>query len=824
MKRRVSLVALAGQPNCGKSTVFNALTGANQHIANYPGVTVEKRSGAMRCGDKRVELVDLPGTYSITSFSLEERVACNFIFDMAPDLVVNVLDASNLKRSLSLTFQLMELGVPMLIEANMIDAAKKRGLHIDFNHLSTLVNLGVVPTAIKDGTGKKELENAIGGHLLDARGAAPQRANTKIVDYQELEPCITHLSGEVERIVPGVNGGGRWVALKLLDGDHRASEPMGRILDQCSPLFPVADEHIEAFRKKYDITPSRQMADARRDKANAIASLCIKKETAPQRPLSDRIDSVVCHRIFGPMLLVAVVWLLYELAIVQGYNLTGYTWPMLMKIKSLISAALPDAGFIHDPMVRALCLWVTDSVLALLNYIPIFLILFFLIAILEESGYMPRMAFILDKVFHRYGLHGQSTLPMVLGGIYAGGCAVPAIMSTKGIPDERARMATILVIPMLNCLAKIPLYILLINVYFPDHKGVALFFISTITIFMVLPASRLLTSTVLAGMPTAPFIMEMPSYHLPKIRNVLQSAVSKVWLFVRKIVTIVATVAVIIFVLIQFPGLDKKQTDHFTQKATEIKARFLTSIAGNPLAEGMTDEKAESLVRCYTRYKSARMGVSSPEAIETIDRRFHENSPQLFKMVKPQKTKDGRKIQRALKTMVRSQKKLKNQMQNEIMERSFIGMAGKAMEPVTQHAGFSWRINIALLSALMAKENSVATLGALYQQENGYQNVEEGMKNKETGFTPLHALALMIFMALYPPCLPAAMMVKLQTGSVKWMIFSIVFPALLGITAASAIFSTGSALGLTGLQAMGGFYLLAVTITVGTGIVKQKGA
>ncbi|VVS94529.1 ferrous iron transport protein B [Desulfoluna spongiiphila] len=818
MKRHAPLVALAGQPNCGKSTVFNALTGANQHIANYPGVTVEKRSGSVSCDGTRATLVDLPGTYGITSFSLEEQVACDFLVTYRPDLVVNVLDASNLKRSLLLTLQLMELGVPLLIDANMMDAADKRGVRLDPEALGACLGLEVVPTAIKNSTGKQTLEGAMAEGM---RCHAPC-ADTRIVDYGELEPAVTELSEKVMEIAPETRGKGRWVALKLLSGDHRASDTPEAPLTPFASLFSLADGYRLAFRTATGIKASRHIAEQRQAKATEIAGACLCPRTSPTRPLSDRVDAVVCHRIFGPILLVTVAWLLYQLAIVQGYRLTGLTWPLLLKGKSLLTTLLPDAGFLHDPMARALGLWVADSILALLNYIPIFLILFALIAILEDSGYMPRMAFILDKIFHRYGLHGQSTLPMVLGGVYAGGCAVPAIMSTRGIPDDRARMATILIIPMLNCLAKIPLYILLINAYFPHHKGAALFFISTVTLFMVLPVSKLLTTTALARRPEAPFIMEMPAYHLPRLRSVLQNAVSKVWLFVKKIVTVVAAVAVIVFVLIQFPGINEERTAHFDRRAHEIKTAFLTGIEGNPLARGMTDKRTEVLVRYADHYKAARFGASTPAAREKIDERFTALSPDFFAMVSPGKSPDGRRIRRELKKLIRSRKKLKHSMQQEVMEASFIGMAGKALVPVTRHAGFSWRINIALLSALMAKENSVATLGALYRQDSGSQSVAAGMKDRETGFTPLHALALMIFMALYPPCLPAAMMVKLQTGSFAWMGFSIAFPAFLGITIASGLFTLGSALDLTGLEAMALFYILAVLLTVTTGFIPSR--
>ncbi|MBE9582322.1 MAG: ferrous iron transport protein B, partial [Proteobacteria bacterium] len=493
MKRKKALVALAGQPNSGKSTVFNALTGASQHVANYPGVTVEKMTGSYKYDGAKVEVVDLPGTYSLTSYSLEERVSRDFLIHEKPSVVVNVADASNLKRNLYLTFQLLELGLPVVVDLNMMDVAERRDIEIDTKELSRQLGAAVVPTAIKTGRGKKKLLESIHVASRSKQVSEPFR-----IDYGSMEPFLSEVEERVSAETPlAASYPSRWLAIKLMEGDSEARRLVGKYLLGPDEILAFVEEKREGFESEHAEKPEKHIAFRRYQVADTISKSAVKHRTVTSQPLSDKADRFICNRFLGPVILVGVIYLLYYLSIVQGYNLTNYTWPLLAKLRSLTESILPNPGFIEEPVIRALTLWFVDSINALLNYIPIFFILFGLIAILEDSGYMPRMAFILDRLFQRFGLHGQSTLPMVLGGIYVGGCAVPAVMSCKGIPDEKARMATILTIPMLNCLAKVPLYILLINIYFAQHKGLAMFFISTVTLLMVLPMAKILTRTVL---------------------------------------------------------------------------------------------------------------------------------------------------------------------------------------------------------------------------------------------------------------------------------------------------------------------------------------
>ena len=818
MTSQKRLVVLAGQPNCGKSTVFNALTGASQHVANYPGVTVDKMTGWYKQNGTRVEVVDLPGTYSLTSYSPEERVSRDFILYEGPQVAVNVMDASNLKRCLYLTFQLLEMDIPVVLNLNMMDVAQKRGVDIDIDRLTRRLGIPVVPTVMKSGQGKTALREVVAGVFENEN--PPKAAR---IEYGDMEPFLRNIKNRLSELTPlSEQYPLRWLAIKLMEGDAGARE----VILKHHPTPEAFLEFVEAQRNEFEEDhgemPEIHIAHRRYQTADEIAKHVMRPKTTIAPQWTDKIDTVVCHRFLGPVVLVGVIWLLYYLSIVQGYHITNYTWPVLAKLRNIVEALTPNPGFIEIPLLRSFALFFVDSINALLNYIPIFFILFGLIAILEDSGYMPRMAFIMDRLFARFGLHGQSTLPMVLGGIYVGGCAVPGVMSCKGIPDERSRLATILIIPILNCLAKVPLYVLLVNIYFAAHKGAAMFFISTISLLMVLPVAKLLTLTVLKDKETAPFVMEMPPYHLPTVRGVLGRALERVWLFLKKITTIVAAVAVVIFVLLQFPGLSNERKQYYTGEKDKAVNTFFKKINNSDYAQTLSQVNLMDLVLFQDAYKTAKMTSSGEEAATAVKANFKARSPLFYKIVQPGRDKAAKKVNKALKGLVKTRKGLLREMRKERIDNSFLGTLGKWFEPVTRPAGFNWRVNVALLSALAAKESSVATLGALYEPEEEGEALEQRMARGETDFTPLHALSLMLFMVLYPPCLATAIAVKLQAGSIKWMLFSMVYPMVLGLGAATLVYTGGSALGLSGLQAMGAFYGFALFVTIAMGFIKIK--
>jgi ferrous iron transport protein B len=834
------LVALAGQPNAGKSTIFNLLTGVRQHVANYPGVTVEKKTGFFRLNQKTVMLVDLPGTYSLTSYSLEERVARDFILEERPSVVINVADASNLGRHLFLTFQILEMGVPVVVAMNMMDVAESRGQRIDAERLSEALGASAIPMVGRKGAGKESLRRALDDCLAGRNVLAPLR-----IDYGEMETEIDELEKALgEDAIPGVLT--RWPAVKLLEGDEGVRDRLLAVRPESRDCLEKAERSREEFGKRIGMAAEQYIEKRRYEAAKAIADACVvaPEEGAPTR--SDRVDSVICHRIWGYPILFAVMYLMYYLSIEWGYKITQYTWPVLAWIRETVAGILPMEGFVMDPALRDLILWLMDSVNALLNYVPIFLILFAYIAFLEDLGYMPRMAFLLDAFFRRFGLHGQSTLPLVLGGVYVGGCAVPGVMACRAVPDERARLATILVVPMMNCLAKVPLYVLLIGIYFAAHKGPAMFFIATITILMALTTAKLLNLTVLREKESAPFIMEMPPYHAPTASAVLRRAADRVWMYVRKITTVVAAVAVVLFALMRFPGIPAETMADLESEAARAQSRFLRAADRSGFGDTLGDASSiDAFFDFAERYRKNRSGIRNPARAEAVDARFEAENPAFLAILRPRGNPEATRLSREYRTLRRARLKLRKEARDATLHESFLGRAGRWMEPATRYAGFNWRVNIALLSALAAKENTVATLGALYQPSEGEAGefadgdesegperaapirtgaaaLETRMAEQEADFTSLHALALMLFMALYPPCMAATMVVKVQSGTWKWMLFSLAYMMGLGVVVAVLVFSGGRVLGLGGTQAMAGIYGLALAATVAAGIVRPR--
>ncbi len=808
MTRKNILVALAGQPNCGKSTVFNLLTGARQHVANYPGVTVEKKTGSFSLDEALVTLVDLPGTYSLTSYSLEERVARDFLLGDNPGVVLNVADGSNLKRNLYLTLQLIEMEVPTILNLNMMDVVERRGQSIDIDRLQEVLGIPVVPTQAKKGKGMAALKAA-----AQKMNGASVKGMLRI-DYGELETYISELESLLaEDAVLRVHYPVRWFAIKLLEGDSEAERLLKRIYSDPKRVLEKTASCRERFQEKMGKTTERHIAFTRHGACAKINREVVSMPAEKKKSLSDRADKYVCNRYTGPMILIAILMILYQVSIVFGNWLALQVWPVWGALERISAEILPQAGFIDDPLLRALGLWVVKSATAILNYLPIFFLLFSLIAILEDSGYMPRMAFILDRLFRRFGLHGQSTLPMILGGVYVGGCAIPGVMATKAIPDERARFATIMIVPMMNCLAKVPLYLILISAYFSDVGGYAMFFIATVTLFIALPVAKILSMTVLKERPSAPFIMEMPPYHLPTIGGILRRAFERIWLFMKKIVTVVAAVAVVVFVLINYPGLPQSRQEYYKSMQDAAVSRFMKAVDKTGFKGRIQAEDVLPIIFFEESLKNARRGVRDKEKAVAIDAEFKARNGVYYAIVK-RVGKDGKKLNRVLKKVIKARKKIRREVRAERFEDSFLGILGRALEPVTQFAGFNWRINIALLSAFAAKENSAATLGSLYSVDGSEKSVQESMKEGEVGFSPLHALALMLFMALYPPCVPTSIMVRHQVNSNKWMLFSIAYQTLLGLFVASLVFTGGSLLGLTGFQAMWLFYAVCVAATL----------
>ncbi len=806
-------VALAGQPNCGKSTIFNMLSGIDQHIANYPGVTVDKKTGRFKYDNHKIEMVDLPGTYSFSSYSLEERVAKGFIIDENPDVIVNVVDASNIKRHLYLTFQLLEIGMPVVIVLNMMDVAQRRGIIIDSQRISQLLGCKVIEASGAKGLGSKEIMEAI-----ISTSQSTDKYEDFSINYEELEPHIKEVQDSIETTKLTLNK--RWMAIKVLEGDTTIIEYLKK---EFSLIEELAKTQVDKFHSIHDKDTASFLATFRYDSADIIYHKAVKDTNIGKETLTDKADKIILHRWLALPILFGIMFLIYELSIVGGYKLTDYTWPILAAVKNFVIDISPQAYLTDIPMMSDFAVWMINSANALINYVPIFFILFMLIAIMEDVGYMPRMAFILDRIFKKFGLHGQSTLPLVLGGAMVGGCAVPGVMATKGIADDRARMATILTVPYMNCLAKVPFYTLLLGAFFKPDMAIMMFFISTATIFTALIVAKIITSTFLKTRETAPFVMELPPYHLPTFKGVILSAAQRVWIYIYKVLTIVLAVAVVLFALLQFPGISSESQAAYDAELSKSLVAFDKRVKKSKYYEEV-DEKDEiaSLLNYYDSYRNKRMATTSKKGALAIDEDFKASNESFFKFIKPSRDNEARIINKEIRKLAKVRNKILRNIKNEKVENSLLGLAGKAFEPVTKYAGFDWKINVAFLSSFAARESAVATLGSIYEDNKvESQRAEEAMA-ANSGYTPLHAVAIIIFMLLTPPCIATMIVVKMQTNSYKWMLFAIFFPITLGILASSAVFMLGTFYAWSGVEAMTYFYASIVVTALTIGLFPSK--
>ncbi len=553
-------VMLAGNPNSGKTTLFNAMTGARQRVANYPGVTVESHEGFVchRIGD--VRLCDLPGTYSLSAVSEEERVARQALVEERPDVVVHVVDASNLERHLYLGVQLLELGLPVVYAFNMSDLARAAGMVYDLDRLSRLLGGPIVPTVGSRGEGLDEL---LGTAIRVAREGAARRP---AISYGgEIDAALDDLSRRVEAARPANQEAwppARWIALKLLEGDREV-----RLQFADPPALREAAEAARAqVRQRFKEDAEIIIAERRYGFISGACQEAARTTAEWRHSRSDRIDEVLAHPVLGlPIffaLMYAVFWVTFRLG---APPMAALEW-LFTGAREAIGAAWPDA---YGPALKSLVL---DGALAgvggVLVFVPNIMLLFMAIAILEDTGYMARAAFIMDRAMHKVGLHGKSFIPLLMGF----GCTVPAILATRTIENRRDRLTTMLVLPLISCGARLPIYTLLIPAFFPvAWRAPMLWLMYLIGIALALLAARLLRRTIFRG-ESEPFVMELPPYRAPTLRSVAMQMVRNGGYYLRKAGTLIFAISVGLWALAAFPRLPAERAAQLEPGAARAEA------------------------------------------------------------------------------------------------------------------------------------------------------------------------------------------------------------------------------------------------------------
>ena len=541
LRNREITVALAGNPNSGKTSIFNRLTGGHQHVGNYPGVTVEKKWGKLRGAGGPMQLVDLPGTYSLNALSDEERVARRFLLDEKPDVVVDVLDSSNLERNLHLAVQLMELDVNLALVLNMADMAREQGQVLDLARLSELTGAPVVETIGHKGGGVDELKQAL-------RAAAGGRSEPRRVDYgDDLEGEIATLTEMFEEL-EGLRFSPRYAAVKLLEGDLEVTAAVEGLHPDRQALQEHLSRVIERITRKYNDAPAVLIADRRYGFAAGIAREVTRRPPRTDRVTeSEKVDAVLTHRFLGLPIFLLFMYGLFWLTFTLGTPLMDGIDYLFGGLANIVDGGWPEG---RVEWLRSLIVdGIIGGVGGVLVFLPNIVLLFLGISILEDTGYMARAAFIMDKVMHRFGLHGKSFIPMLIGF----GCTVPAIMATRALPSKRDRIVTMLILPFISCGARLPIYLLLIPAFFPRswHTPV-LFGLYMLGILLGLVMAKILSASMLAGQET-PFVMELPPYRTPTVRSVGIHMWQRSWMYLRKAGTIILVISVLLWGLMSFP-------------------------------------------------------------------------------------------------------------------------------------------------------------------------------------------------------------------------------------------------------------------------------
>ncbi|MBM4104155.1 MAG: ferrous iron transport protein B [Planctomycetes bacterium] len=531
-------IALAGNPNSGKTTLFNALTGSRQHVANYPGVTVEIKNGLCRYGEHKIKVVDLPGTYPLTAYSPEELVARQFILEQKPDVVVDVIDSSNLERNLYLAVQLMEMNVPLVLAFNMADVAKARGLEFDLNLLQLLLAVPIVSIVARKEQGIEP--------LLDVALKAARTCGTRQIQI----PFGQQVESQLEKLAPLVNPqsdyarrfGARWVALKMLEGDRQILA-----LPHNSQLLTGVELAIKELERHYHESLDIVIADRRYGFISGACQETVRTTVQVRHDMSDMIDRVLTHHLWGLPIFAVMMYVIFYLTFTVGAYPMGWLELLFGWMGSVMTAHWP-AVWPED--VRSLLVdGVIGGVGGVIVFLPNILLLFLGIAFLEDTGYMARAAFLMDRIMHKIGLHGKSFIPMLVGF----GCSVPAIMATRILENRRNRLTTMMVIPLMSCGARIPIYALIIPAFFaPVWQGPMMWMIYVIGIALAIVCAKLLRVTVFRG-ETAPFVMELPPYRMPTVKSLMLHMWDRGLMYLHKAGTVILFFSILLWAAGTYP-------------------------------------------------------------------------------------------------------------------------------------------------------------------------------------------------------------------------------------------------------------------------------
>lgn len=684
-KGRMISIALVGNPNCGKTTLFNRLTNSKEHVGNYSGVTVGASKSALDRNGYHFDLTDLPGTYSLTSYSPEELYTRNFILQEMPDIVVNVVDASNLERNFFLTTQLIDMDIKVVIALNMYDDLQKSGSKLKLKKLAKLTGIPIVPTTACDGQGLDELMNKL---IEVYEDKDPIVRHIHIHYGEEMEKSIDLIRREIKKDKPlTATFSSRYLSIRLIGKDPEALSVLESSSNYQS-IKEVTEREIARLESRLCEESSQLITDAKYGFITGALKECYQPGVMSRIIATEKIDKVMTGKYLGFPIFLAMMFLTFYATFALGALPTEWIMKGVMLVSEGLSSLI-GAGMLRDLLVDG----VIRGLGSVIVFMPNILILFFLISLMEDTGYMARAAFIMDKLMHKMGLHGRSFIPMVMGF----GCNVPAIMATRTIRNRGDRLLTMMIIPFMSCSARLPVYVVLISAFFPKYPALVFIGIYLLGIAVAVLFSKVLNRTVFKRKET-PFVMELPPYRMPVMRNSLLHMWDKASQYLKKIGGTILIAVVLIWALEYFPRTE-------------------------PVAQ--------------TSNSSTTVNVQASQSRQ--------------------------------------------------MEQSYLGRIGRAIEPAIRPLGFDWRMGVSLIAGIPAKEIVIGTMAVLYGTENDQhrneslqtslqnQRYQSGPKMGEPVFNQAVALAFLVFVLLYFPCIAVIASIKREAGSWKYALFTVFY-------------------------------------------------
>lgn len=698
-KDKIINIALIGNPNCGKTSLFNLVSGAHEHVGNYAGVTVGAKEGTMRYKGYVFNVVDLPGTYSLSAYSPEELYVMRYLREETPDVIVNVVVASNLERNMYLTTELIDMNRSMVIDLNMYDELKRSDARLDYEALGKMLGVPIVPTIASSGWGVEklldtvidvyEMKNSDVRHIHVPLGPSIEAAvKTLNHDFKQDHTVTEHFSP-------------RFIAIKFLEGDPEIENTL-----KSNPDYPtwvkVREQLNDTLHKDANEDITEAVSAEKYGFVQGALQETLEGNVAHEEKATKIIDAFVTNKLFGFPIFLLVMWLMFWCTFELGSYPMEWIESLVSWISSLVGRYMQEG-----PLKDLLLDGVIGGVGGVIVFLPNILILYAFISFMEDSGYMARVAFIMDKLMHRMGLHGKSFIPLVMGF----GCNVPAIMSTRIIESKSSRLITILINPFMSCSARIPIYVLLVGAFFPHHGAWVFFGLYLLGIAVAVITAKLLRKFWFKADET-PFVMELPPYRMPTAKATMRNMWAKAEQYLKKMGGLILVASIIIWALSYFPRY----------KAEDVPAEFTAQVK--------------------TEMPAASLQSMNQEQIDAIVLNEYQQS------------------------------------------HSILGHVGKFIEPVMRPMDQGWKSCVSLLAGIAAKEVVVSTLGVLYVGDDDAEALSQRLCTPspitgQTPFTPASALAFMVFVLLYFPCIAAMSAIIRESGSWKYGLFSLVYNTVL---------------------------------------------